>query len=129
MTEQLIHAYFEAFNRHDAEAMFATLHENVIHDINEGPREVGLDKFRAFKAHMDECYVEQITDLVVMVNGTRGAAEFTCSGTYKKTDGNLPPAAGQTYSIQAAAFFEVDGEKISRITSYYSLKGWIEAIS
>lgn len=125
----LILAYFEKFNAHDAEGMLSLLSDDVVHDINEGQREVGKDKFRAFKAHMDECYREQISELVVMTNGDRGAAEFTCSGTYLQTDFGLPEASGQTYSIQAAAFFESRDGKISRITSYYSLSGWIKAIS
>lgn len=129
MTEQLIRAYFDAFNAHDADAMLATLSNDVVHVINEGPTEVGIDKFRAFKAHMDDCYREHISDLCVMVSGNRGAAEFTCSGTYLKTDGPLAEAKGQTYAIPAAAFFEVEGDKIKRVTSYYSLKGWIEAVS
>jgi steroid delta-isomerase-like uncharacterized protein len=129
VTEQLIRDYFDAFNRHDAEALLATLDENIQHDINEGATEIGIERFRAFKAHMDECYREHISELCIMVNGNRGAAEFLCSGTYFKTDGNLPAANGQTYAIPAAAFFEVANGKITRITSYYSLKGWIEAIS
>ncbi len=129
MTETLIRDYFDAFNRADVEALLDTLDENVIHDINEGDREVGIEKFREFKAHMDECYREQITRLVIMVNGNRGAAEFTCSGEYLKTDGDLPEAKVQTYSIPAAAFFEVEAGKITRVTSYYSLKGWLEAIA
>lgn len=128
-TERLIRAYFDAFNRHDAEALLATLADDVVHDVNEGPTETGIDGFRRFKAHMDRCYRETITDLVVMANGEHGAAEFTCSGTYLQTDGPLPEAKGQTYSIPAAAFFTVRGGKIARVTSYYNLKSWLEAIS
>jgi steroid delta-isomerase-like uncharacterized protein len=128
-TESLIRAYFDAFNRHDAEALLATLSEDVVHDINEGKREVGKAAFRAFKAHMDECYREQITELCIMANGARGAAEFLCSGEYLKTDGSLPEANGQRYAIPAAAFFEAKDGKIARVTSYYSLNGWTEAIS
>lgn len=128
-TERLIREYFDAFNRHDAEALLATLSDDVVHDINEGPTETGLEAFRRFKAHMDATYREQITDLVVMTTGDRGAAEFTCSGTYLQTDGPLPKANGQTYSIPAAAFFTVRDGKIVKITSYYNLKAWIEAIS
>lgn len=124
----LVQAYFEAFNAHDAEEMLATLDENVIHDINESERQVGISAFRAFKAHMDECYFEQITDLCIMANGNRAAAEFTCSGSYIKTDGPLPEATGQTYSIQAAAFFEAANGKLTRVTSYYNLAGWLKAI-
>lgn len=128
-TEALIREYFEAFNAHDADRMIDTLSDDVIHDINEGAREIGKDAFRRFKAHMDQCYKEHISDLCVMVNGDRGAVEFTCSGTYLKTDGSLPTARGQSYSIPAAAFFEVKSGKITRITSYYSLAGWVKAIS
>lgn len=127
-TEIAIRAYFEAFNAHDAEGMIATLAEDVVHDINEGGQEVGVDAFRKFKAHMDHCYSEQIADLVVMTNGTRGAAEFVVNGTYLRTDEGLPEATGQTYSIPCAAFFEVVEGKITRVTSYYNLRGWIAAI-
>ncbi len=128
-THQAIQSYFDAFNRHDLEGLLATLDSEVIHDINEGSREIGIDAYRKFKTHMDQCYREQILDLVIMTNGERGAVEFTCSGEYLKTDGNLPPANGQRYAIQAAAIFEVRNNKICRVTSHYNLKGWIKAIS
>jgi len=127
-TAELIHAYFDAFNRHDAEGMLELLSEDVIHDINEGGREVGKDKFRAFKAHMDRCYREQITELVVMENGSFGAAEFLCSGEYLATDSGLPEATGQKYAIPAAAFFESRNGQIIRVTSYYNLRQWIAAV-
>lgn len=128
-TESLLRAYFDAFNRHDLEGMLATLADDVVHDINEGGREVGIEAFRAFKEHMDECYREQVRDLVVMTNGNHGTVEFVCQGSYIKTDGPLPEAKGQTYSIPAAAIFEVGDGKIKRVTSYYNLAGWIKAIS
>jgi len=127
--ESLIAAYFDAFNRHDLEGMLATLHANVRHDINESGSEVGREAFRKFRQHMDTCYKEQITDLVIFSNGNRGAVEFTCSGEYLKTDGNLPAAKGQTYSIPAAAFFEEKDGLLVRVTSYYNLKNWIAAVS
>lgn len=127
--ESLIHAYFDAFNRGDVEGQLATLHPEVIHEINEGDAEIGIDAFRNFKAHMDTCYREQIRDLVVMGNGSRGAAEFIVDGEYLVTDGGLPPATGQRYSIRAAIFAEERDGLIGRMTSYYNLKGWIAAIS
>lgn len=128
-TERMIRAYFDAFNRHDAEALLATLDDHVVHDINEGGQEVGKDAFRRFKAHMDRCYREEILELCVMVSSDRGAAEFLCAGTYLQTDGSLPEAKGQRYAIPAAAFFEVKDGKITRVTSYYNLQGWLKAIS
>ena len=128
-TEALIRAYFDAFNDHDAERLLETLSEDVVHDINEGQREVGKEAFRRFKAGMDESYREQISELCVMANGNRGAAEFICSGEYLKADAAMPEAHGQTYSIPAAAFFEVANGKIVRVTSYYNLRLWIAAVS
>lgn len=125
----LIADYFEAFNRQDLEAQLSTLHPNVRHDINQGGAEVGVDSFRAFKIKMDESYSEQIVDLVIMVNGSRGAAEFTVNGKYLRTDEGLPEAKGQEYSIPAAAFFEESEGKLSRVTSYYNLNEWIAAVS
>ncbi len=128
-TERLIRSYFEAFNRGDAAALIATLASDVSHDINEGPTEIGIEAFRRFKAHMDHCYRETIVDLVVMVSGDRGAAEFTVDGAYVQTDAPLPEATGQKYSIPAAAFFAIRDGKIARVTSYYNLKGWLAAIA
>lgn len=126
--ESLITAYFEAFNRHDLEAQLATLHPEVRHDLNEGGTEIGIEKFRAFKTHMDACYREQIEELVVMSCEDRGAAEFIVSGVYLANDGDLAEARGQSYRIPAAAFFELRNGKLGRVTSYYNLKGWLEAV-
>lgn len=128
-TRELIVAYFDAFNRHDAEGLLALLDEKVIHEINEGPTEVGIDKFRAFKAHMDACYREQIVDMVVMVEGDRGCCDFICEGSYLQTDQGLPEAHGQTYSIPGCAIFTCRNGKIVKIVSYYNLRNWIAAVS
>ena len=127
-TEVLMRAYFDAFNRHDLEAMLATLADDVIHDINEGGREVGIEAFRKFKSHMDTCYREQIRDMVFMTSGNHGTTEFIVDGSYLGTDEGLPTATGQKYSIPAAAIFEVANGKITRVTSYYNLCGWLAAI-
>lgn len=130
-TEALIHRYYEAFNAKDWEGMLACLAEDVRHDVNEGGARGGRDKFRAFLAHMDTCYDETLTDMAVMVsrNERRAAAEFIVNGTYKTTDGDLPPARGQTYRLPAGAFFEVEDGFIRRVTTYYNLNEWIRQVS
>jgi steroid delta-isomerase-like uncharacterized protein len=128
--KDLINRYFQVFNKGDAAAMLALVDENVEHDINQGKTQVGKAKFEAFLHHMNECYKEDIVDLVVMVNenGKNASAEFTVNGTYLKTDGTLPPAHNQTYSIRAGSFFEVKDNKIKRVTTYYNLPHWIEVV-
>jgi steroid delta-isomerase-like uncharacterized protein len=125
-TIELISGYYVAFNRGESAAMLACLADNVAHDINQSERQSGIAAFRAFLAHMDRCYSERLTDIVIMANddGTRGAAEFVVHGKYLATDEGLPPASGQTYTLPAGAFFEIEDGKISRVSVYYNLADW-----
>ena len=129
-TERLVRAYYAAFDDGDREAMLALLAEDVIHDVNQGPREVGKPAFRAFLAKMDHSYREAIRELVVMVDGTgtRAAAEFRVEGEYLATDAGLPEARGQRYSLPAGAFFAVAQGRITRVTTYYNLQDWLRQV-
>lgn len=129
-TERLIRAYLDAFNASDSEAMLALLVEDVIHDINQGGREIGREKFRWFNAEMARHYAKELSDIAIMVapGGGRAAAEFTVRGTYLQTAEGLPPANGQRYSLSAGIFFEIDDGLISRVTTYYNLADWIAQV-
>ena len=131
MSKQLVEAYYAAFNAKNWDGMIACLTPDIRHDVNEGAERGGREAFREFLAHMDACYDETLTDMAVMVSedGTRGAAEFIVNGTYKKTDGNLPPAQGQTYRLPAGAFFEFRDGMIARVTTYYNLAEWTRQVS
>ncbi len=126
-TKTLIETYYAAFNRGDSDGMLALLADDVIHDVNQGERRVGKDRFRAFNARMAHNYQEKLEGIVVMVSddGKRAAAEFNVQGVYKNTDEGLPPASGQTYVLPAGTFFEVKGGKIARVTTYYNLTDWL----
>ncbi|EKF60493.1 hypothetical protein QWE_05488 [Agrobacterium albertimagni AOL15] len=125
-----IRAYYDAFNAGDMDRFLALLTDDVAHDINQGARQMGKDAFAKFMDHMNRCYKEELTDMVVMVNedGTRGAAEFIVNGTYLATDEGLPEADGQTYRLPAGAFFEIRDGKVARISNYYSLPDWIAQV-
>lgn len=127
----LIDRYYSAFNAGDGEAMLACLAEDVAHDVNQGARQVGKEAFRAFLAHMDRCYAERLTDIVLMASedGARAAAEFTVNGKYLVTDEGLPEAAGQVYVLPAGAFFAIENGLITRVTVYYNLDDWIRQVS
>lgn len=127
---ETIRAYYDAFNAQDMQAFLALLADDVVHDINQGERQVGKQAFATFMEHMNRCYRETLTDIVIMANeeGTRAAAEFIVNGTYLATDEGLPEARGQTYRLPAGAFFEVKGGKVARVTNYYSLNDWIAQV-
>ncbi|GBQ68323.1 hypothetical protein AA103196_1919 [Ameyamaea chiangmaiensis NBRC 103196] len=125
-TRELIAAYYHTFNAGDREAFLALLTDDVVHDVNQGGREIGKGAFRVFLERMDRCYREDIRDVVVMVSddGTRAAAEFMVHGTYLATDDGLPDASGQTYVLPAGAFFDIRDAKVARISNYYNLPDW-----
>ena len=125
-----IKAYYDAFNAGDMQAFLALLDDNVVHGINQGGDQVGKAAFADFMDHMNRCYKETLTDIVIMENGdgTRGAAEFVVNGQYLVTDEGLPEAKGQTYRLPAGAFFEIRDGKVARITNHYNLKDWIAQV-
>ncbi len=130
-TAALIRRYYEAFNKGDGEGMLACLTDDVIHDVNQGERRTGKDKFRAFNARMDHHYKERLEGIAVMVSkdGTRAAAEFNVHGQYLNTDAGLPEAKGQTYVLPAGTFFAIRDGKIARVTTYYNLTDWIAQVA
>lgn len=133
--ERLVRAYYAAFNEADIEGFLALLTEDVAHDISQGGREVGKAAFARFMAHMNRCYRETITDLVVMTDatGTRAAAEFIVHGTYIATDPGVPtgtaPASCQNYTLPAGAFFTLRDGRVARISNHYHLGDWIAQVN
>ena len=130
-TVQLLQKYYEAFNAQDMDTFLSLLTDDVIHDINQGDREIGKDTFSAFMDRMNKNYKETIVDIVVMSNeaGDRAAVEFTVLGEYLATDEGLPEANGQTYKLPAGAFFDIRDDKVARVTNYYNLEDWIAQVS
>ncbi|WP_170522542.1 ketosteroid isomerase-related protein [Ruegeria arenilitoris] len=128
---QTIQAYFDAFNAGDVAGMLACLSDDVAHHVNEGRIRVGKEKFAEFCAHMNRCYRENLTDMVIFEaqGGTRAAAEYIVNGTYLETDAGLPAASGQSYRLPAGSFFDLKDGKITRVTTYYNLADWVKQVS
>ncbi|MDU8913001.1 ketosteroid isomerase-related protein [Aestuariicoccus sp. MJ-SS9] len=129
-TGSLIARYFDAFNRKDRAGMLDCLSEDVAHHVNEGRVRLGKAAFAEFCDHMDRCYDETLTELVLFEaeDGARAAAEYMVNGAYLSTDEGLPEARGQSYRLPAGSFFSVDGGKITRVVTYYNLADWIRQV-
>ncbi|MFY9318397.1 ketosteroid isomerase-related protein [Lentibacter algarum] len=126
-----VEAYFAAFNAGDTKGMLACLADDVAHHVNEGQVRRGKALFAEFCAHMSRCYQEELTDMVVFEaeGGTRAAAEYIVNGTYLGTDSGLPEANGQSYRLPAGSFFSLEGDKITRVVTYYNLADWVAQVS
>lgn len=127
----VIQRYFDAFNAGDVDGMLACLADDVAHHVNEGQVRRGKEAFAEFCAHMNRCYAEKLTDMVIFAkpDGTRAAAEYIVNGTYLATDEGLPEAQGQTYRLPAGSFFDVAEGQIARVTTYYNLADWLRQVS
>ena len=130
MTET-VRRYFAAFNAGDVDTMLDCLSDDVAHHVNEGQIRVGREKFAEFCAHMNRCYKEELTDMVVFEaeGGTRASAEYIVNGTYLATDAGLPEANRQTYRLPAGSFFDLKDGKITRVTTFYNLADWTKQVS
>lgn len=129
-TTELVLAYYAAYNRADLEGMLAMVGDGIVHEINQGRREVGREALRGYLVERARCYREQLSDVVVLASwdGNRAAAEYQVEGSYLATQGDLPAAHGQTYRLAGGAFFEVQGSRITRITNYYNLQDWLRQV-
>ncbi len=127
---ELVRRYYAAFNAGDMQRFLALLTDDVIHDINQGGREIGKPAFETFMQRMNRHYREQLVDLTILANdeGTRAAAEFTVLGTYLSTDQGLPEARGQTYRLPAGAFFDIRDGRVARISNFYNLQDWLRQV-
>ena len=127
----LIASYYAAFNAGDMDKFLSLLTEDVIHDTNQGSREIGKAPFIAFMDRMNRNYREQLVEMVIMStdDGSRAAAEFVVLGEYLVTDEGLPEAKGQKYRLPAGAFFDIRDGKVARITNDYNLEDWIKQVS
>ena len=129
--QDLIAAYYKAFNAGDGAGMLSLVSDDIEHHVNQGEIRRGREKFAEFCAHMGVSYREELKDIVIFANedGSRGAAEFVVHGKYLQTDPGLPEAKGQRYVLPAGTFFALANGKISRVTTYYNLQDWVDQVS
>ena len=130
-TESIIKTYLDAANHDDATAIIALMHDDVAFDINQSTRQIGIDNLRLLLATKSAHCKEQLADAVIFSSedGSRGAAEFTWKGSYIATIEGFPKANGQRFSMQAGLFFEIEDQKITRISSHRDMQEWVRQIS
>jgi steroid delta-isomerase-like uncharacterized protein len=127
----VLEQYYQCFNSANYDGMLALLAEDVLHEPSQGEPRRGKQLFREFLQHMERCYKEQVHAPVIMVSadGVCAAAEFMLTGTYLRTDSDLPPANGQQYRLRVGTFFEFASGRITRVSNHYNLPHWLHQIS
>ena len=119
-TEQLVAQYFSSFNHADWDGMLALMSKDVIHDLNESNRQVGLEAFTAQLNANKQSFLEVISDIETDVpNPSRAIAAYTISGQYLATAPGMPTARGQRYRVAGKSIFDIRDGKITRIISEF----------
>jgi steroid delta-isomerase-like uncharacterized protein len=128
---RLIQEYFRFIHASEWVLASELLADQVLHDINQGPRVIGREPFYKYLVEMSRYYEEQVSELQILVSddGLRGSVEYYITGRYKKTHGTLPRANGQSYEGYHGVFFEVEGSLISRFSHYFNFQSFLEQIS
>jgi steroid delta-isomerase-like uncharacterized protein len=126
----LLTRYFNALNERDSRACLELLSDDVLLDINQGPREQGVQAFADYLQRTQRCFRETVDNLQIFTepNGQRAASEYTLSGEYLSTDDGLPDACGQSYQLAGASFFEIRDGKISRVSQHFNLPEWLAQV-
>jgi ketosteroid isomerase-like protein len=110
-TRELVELYFEAVNNDQWDALAALLHPDVSiqhgMSFSSSGTTAALKFYQAIIRQFDE---HEDRPTRILVDGNTAAVEITFTGT--KTDGT--PLA-----FDAADFIETDGERITRVTSWY----------
>lgn len=130
-TKQLIEKYYEAIMAQDLVGFLSLLSDNVIHDINQGPTEVGKPLFKQFMQRIFEYDKETFKDFIILISpdGKYAATRFKTAGKYTKSTEGCPPAKGQKWEIPVTSFFEIENDQISRVTVHYNMQEWIAQVS
>jgi steroid delta-isomerase-like uncharacterized protein len=117
--KQIVRAFYDAYNSHDAPAAAALYAEDGEHremaqgSVRIGPEEIGAGLGRLLEAFPDARWHVKHT----LVDGERAAVTYELTGTLAADLGPFP-AAGQALSLAGVHVFEEESGRL-RITEDY----------
>lgn len=120
MTEQILQAFADAWNRHDIDALMSFMTEDCVFEANAGPDAVGT-RFhgteavrRGFQRAWNIYPDARWSDARHFVSGDRGASEWIFSGTDQ---------SGNRIEVAGCDLFRFRGNKIVVKTSFRKQRG------
>lgn len=121
-TDRLIRAFLAAYDDRNLDVIVEGFDEDGELDISGSARVIGRREIRFAMAERFKLFEESVGDIVILNdgNGMRGAAEFTLRGKYRSDADGLPAAKGQSYSLGAGLFCEVEDGRFTRISLRYN---------
>jgi len=117
--EVVVGHFFEAFARHDLDAICNLFTDDIIEDPGFGDPIEGIDNERAYLRDLWEAFPDASIEMKHLMSAGRVVAvQYTRRGSFtgKEWQGLLP--SGRSVVSYAGSFFEVEDDRISRITVY-----------
>ena len=120
--EGLVEDWASVWSSHDVAKVLSIFTDDCVYEdvtmgvVNHGKTELATFARDIFGAFPD--FTLQLTSQFAA--GSWAGAEWTMSATHK---GDLPglPATGKRFSIRGATVFELQGEKIRRVSDYWNM--------
>ena len=117
--EQVVAAFFDAFGRHDVEAIRRLLTDDIVEELSGTSPIEGIENECAFLTGLFAAFPDMQVDVTrLMAVGELVAVAWTRQGTFAGDDFQGLPANGAKIDSPAAGFFEIEGSLIKRITVY-----------
>jgi steroid delta-isomerase-like uncharacterized protein len=113
-SENAVKKYVDALNRHNMEAVAATLDRDVVSDDPFNGQIKGRDAFVKYAGNLYKaCPNTQDKTLNIIAKGDIVAAEFLTSGTFtaplESPRGTIPPT-GRHFEVRSAIFYRVNSK-------------------
>lgn len=128
---EIVKAFFEAFNRHDAETMASFYAEDVFVDSPDFPAPKRTPKE---VAENYQNYFESTPDIKdelknIIVSGDKVIVEFVSSGTIQNLAPDDPPIMkGKKFSLKICSVLEIKNGKIVRDITYYDQLSFLQQV-
>jgi steroid delta-isomerase-like uncharacterized protein len=117
--EEVVADFFDAFGRHDVEAITALLCDDVIEDLPGVGAVEGINDEREFLIGLFAAFPDLRVEVTrLMAVGNVVAVAWTRRGSFTGQPFQGLPASGKTFVSRAAAFVEVRDGRIWRMMVY-----------
>ncbi len=116
-------AFEAAWNANDDGSQFASLltPDVVWEDVPNGLLIHGPEACAEYYVQQIQATPDLKTQYTGFVAGNQAVAEWTNHGTYTGQFPGMPQGTGQPVAFRGVDIFTIDGDKLSRITTYYDL--------
>ena len=129
--QKIVNDYYKAYNNQDVEGQVELMSSNFEHFTNSGKIEKGVEAYRKYAKAVYSDVKEEVyqTHFLIGQDPSHIAVQSRAKGEYLKIDKANPKNPLKKYDIPFAEFFEIQDEKITKLSTYYNELEWKNQVS